>query len=233
MSFKTPFIADNQPGALHDFGFFKIQRHTKSAIIGMLENFFDSINNTYKIQIPEIVGVQNSSDVEKVFVTRDFPYKERKLPMILVAIKSATERKMYIGADNLVGHIYHETSTGDELGIELYHGAADISLALIVIALSPEERMQLTELVTLCFTHYYRWQYFYTLGDGNVFSVVPNTAQLEFGSESEVTDVSPESLLYLTDITMKSFIEYTFKDFNVLGSLKDYTIDDSSGPQNV
>ena len=230
MSFKTPFIPDNQPGVLHDFGFYKTQRHTKSSVIEMLSNFFDSINNTYKIQIPEILEIQNSSDAEKIFIERDFPYRERNVPLILVAIKSAAERKMYIGADNLVGYKRHTTSTGRETAVELYHGAADISLALIIVALSPEERMQLTELITLCFTHYYRWQYFYTLGDGDMFSIVPNTAQLEFGAESEVTDVSPESLLYVTDITMKCFIEYTFKDYNVLRSLEDYTIDETSGP---
>ena len=230
MSFKTPFVPDNQPDALYNFGFYKIQRHTKSAVVGMLKNFFNSINNTYKIQIPEVLEVQNSSDNEKIFIERDFPYKERKMPLILVAIKGASERKMYLGADNLLGLKIHTTSTGEKTAVELYHGAADISLALIIVALSPEERMQLTELVTLCFTHYYRWQYFYTLGDDNVFSIVPNTAQLEFGAESEVTDVSPESLVYVTDITMKSFIEYTFKDFSVLGSLRNYTIDESSGP---
>ena len=149
MSFKTPFIADNQPEALYNFGFYKIQRQTKSAVIGMLKNFFDSINNTYKIQLPEIKEVQNTSDIEKIFIERDFPYQERKLPLILVSIKSSTERKMYIGADNFVAHDIRTTSTGEQTAVDLYHGAADVSLALIVVALSPDERMQLAELIAL------------------------------------------------------------------------------------
>jgi len=231
MGFKTPFLPENQPRDLYDFGFYKVQRHTKSAIIGMLRNFFDSINSIYKIQIPDIYEVQNSSDVQKIFVERDFPYKERKIPIILVTIKGTTERKLYIGADNLSGMQVFETSTGVNFASEIYHGAADVTLSLIVVCQSPEHRMKFAELINMCFTHYYRWQYFYTLEDGNVFSIVPNTQPLEFGTESEATDVSPDSLLYLVDISMKCFVEYTFTDMvDINKVLKDFAIDSSSGP---
>ena len=230
MGFETPFIAENQPDSLYDFGFYKIQRQTKSAIVGMLTNFFSSLNSSYRLQMPEILEMQNTAEVTKIFINKDFPYQERKLPLILVAIKGSTERKLYLGADNLSCYDIVETSTGKKSAVNIYHGAADITLALIIIALSPEDRMKFAELVTMCFTHYYRWQYFYTYGDGNMFSIVPNTAQLEFGSEAETTDVSTTSLLYLVDITMKSFIEYTFRDLRIYGVLKDYAIEGDSGP---
>ena len=231
MGFKTPFLPENQPGDLIDFGFYKVQRHTKSAIIGMLKNFFDSINSTYKIQMPDIHDIQNSSDVQKIFVERDFPYKERKIPIILVTIKGATERKLYIGADNTSGVRLVETSAGVTVASDIYHGAADISLSLIVVCQTTEHRMKFAEMINMCFTHYYRWQYFYTFGDGNTFSIVPNTQQLEFGTESEATDVSPDSLLYITDISMKCFVEYTFTDsVNLHGILQEFTVDPTSGP---
>ena len=231
MGFKTPFLPENQPGDLIDFGFYKVQRHTKSAIIGMLKNFFDSINSTYKIQMPDIHDIQNSSDVQKIFVERDFPYKERKIPIILVTIKGAIERKLYIGADNTSGVRLVETSAGVTVASDIYHGAADISLSLIVVCQTTEHRMKFAEMINMCFTHYYRWQYFYTFGDGNTFSIVPNTQQLEFGTESEATDVSPDSLLYITDISMKCFVEYTFTDsVNLHGILQEFTVDPTSGP---
>mgnify|MGYP000928585621 CR=1 FL=1 len=149
MGFNTPFIPENQPGPLTDFGFFKIQRHTKSAIKGMLENFFSSVNSTYEIQIPDIKTIQNTEELQKIFIERDFPHVERKLPLILVGITGASERKLYIGADNLSTVRSIETSTGSLTGMNIYHGAADITLSIIVVALSSEMRMQLIELLNM------------------------------------------------------------------------------------
>jgi hypothetical protein len=124
-----------------------------------------------------------------------------------------------------------ETSAGVTVASDIYHGAADISLSLIVVCQTTEHRMKFAEMINMCFTHYYRWQYFYTFGDGNTFSIVPNTQPLEFGTETEATDVSPDSLLYITDISMKCFVEYTFTEsVGLLGTLQDFTVDSTSGP---
>jgi len=231
MSFKTPFLPENQPKSLYDFGFYKIVRHTKSVVIDMLKNYFDSVNKLYQLQMPDIIGAQTVGEVMKIFIERDFPYAQRKLPLIIVAQKSATERKMYIGADNLTTYDIEETSSG-ETAVEVYQGAADITLALIIIAQDPESRMKFSELVNMCFTHYYRWQYFYTLGDGNLYSITPNTTQLEFGAESEATESAAAiTPLYLVDISMKCFVEYTFRDVSAIhGEMKSYEIDETSGP---
>ena len=232
MSFKTPFLPENRPKAMANFGFYKIQRHTKSALVGMLENFFDSINTEYSIQMPEIIGTQNSEEFTKIFIKRDFPYTERKLPLIVVAIQSVKEKKMYIGVDNLIGYSVRETSTG-KTGIEVYQGAADVTTSFIIVCQSPEDRMKYADLLNMCFTNYYRWQYFYTLGDNNMFSIVPNTSGLNIGPENEATDVSPDTLLYITDIAMTSFVEYTFSDIEPIGELRNILIDETSGPIEV
>ena len=228
MSFKTPFTAENRPKTIANFGFYKVQRHTKSAIIGMLENFFDSINSEYKIMMPEIIETENTKEITKIYIKKDFPYEERKLPLIVVSISNVSERKMYIGADNLIAYEIRETSTG-KTATEIYQGAANVSIVFIIVCQSPEDRMKYAELINICFTHYYRWQYFYTLGDRNMFSIVPNTSQLEIGPENEATDASPETLLYVTDIKMVSFVEYTFSDTYPYAVLKEYTIDEDSG----
>ena len=233
MGFETPFLPENQPDTLYEFGFYKVQRQTKASIVNMLRNFFDSMNNVYKTQMPEIRIVDNSAEAERIAVDQSFPSWERKIPIILVGIKNATERKLYIGADNLSKIEIIETSTGSKKAVNVYTGAADISLVLIVVATTPENRMRFAELVAMCFTHYYRWQYFYTIGDGNMFSICPNTTQLEFGTESEATDVSPTNLLYITDISMKCYVEYTFRDTAMINTVMgDLTVilDENSGP---
>ena len=232
MSYHQPFIPDNQPKIIHDFGFHKVQRQTKDILIGMIRNYFDSINSVYKLQIPEMVEVQTDDNtaIKKIHVEKNFPYSERKIPIIVVVTKGCTERKMHIGADNLVYHDERITSTGKVFS-EVYHGAADVQISLAIVTESPESRMQIAELLNICFTHYYRWQYFYTLRDGNMFTIVPNTAQLEYGNESEIQDVSADTQLYLSDLSMKSYVEYTYKDLDILGpGVANITIDENSGP---
>lgn len=230
MAFNTPFHPENSPGALFEFGWYKIQRHTKAALVDMIGNFFDARAQLYKIQVPNVVGIQNFHDIKNIFISQDFPYGERKLPLIIVAIKGGTERKMYIGADNFLYHDIKQTSTG-KTASEVYAGAAEFSIALIVLSRSPEERMRLVEFLNVCFTHYYRWQYFYTYGDGDMFSIVPSIEQLQFGSENEVTDgPSKQSLLYVNDMSMKSFVEYTFRGTDTYGSMEHIHIEEDSGP---
>ena len=220
MGLETPFLTENTPDGLANFGFYKIQSHTKSVIVGMLKTFFHSINNTYKLQLPDIVGVQGEYDIAgvqspdpdtiTVHIERDFPYTERKLPLILVSIKSAREKKMYVGSDNFAYWDEMITSTGNKVATRVYHGASEVTVGLIILTQSHEERMKYADLINMCFTHYFRWQYFYTLGDGDQFSISPNMSQLDFGAETEVTDESMTAIVYITDVTMETFIEYTF-----------------------
>lgn len=230
MGLSTPFSPENRPKPLERFGFHKIQRQAKSVLIGIMENFFSSLNSEYAIKMPELIEVQTMNDVEKVFIKREFPYEERKLPLILVAIKGATERKMYIGADNFLTYVTMTTSTGKKIAVEKYHGAADMSFSIIIVAESPDDRERLADLLAMCFTHYYRWQYFYTTGDGDTFTIVPNTTQLEFGAQQTATEEKKVAMLYIVDISLKAFVEYTFTGNDIFQTLNDYTIDNTSGP---
>jgi hypothetical protein len=238
MAFETPFLAENQVDGLEQFGFYKIQRHTKSVIISMLQNFFSSMNTMYKIQMPDIVPLQSNYDIMrisenpeniKLFIERDFPYGQRKLPAIFVSVTNASEKKMYIGADNFLEWRMVETSSGRQTAVAIYHGAAEITLGLSVLAQDPEERMRIVEMINMCFTHYYRWQYYYTLGDGTAYTIVPNILPLEFGNENEITNESMMAIIYITAVSMKCFIEYTFRDLNLTPTMQDYVIDADSG----
>ena len=230
VALDTPFRPESTSRALIDFSFFKIHRQSKAAIINMLENFFDSNNMEYKLHIPELVEVQNKVEDTKLFIERDFPYKERKFPIIVVSIDSAKEKKMYMGVDNYVAHKVIEVK-GKKTAIPIYTGAGNVTLKLIIATNSAEDRSKLAEMIGICFTHFYRWQYFYTLGDGNTFSIVPNTGELDFGGESEIEDDSANmTFIYTTNITMQAFIEYTFSGVSggaeILG---DVEIDGTSG----
>jgi len=239
VSFQTPFNPENIGSPLYNFGFYKIQRHTKSVFVEMLKNFFSNMVQSYRITMPDLFELQNSDndDNKKIFISQDFPYFERKLPIIIVSLKGVKERKMYIGADNIIGYktitIPLRTSTGTSTGlsktVEIYGGAAEAEVALTVIALSPDDRMKICELINMCFTHFYRWQYYYTFGDGNMMTIVPSKTEISFAGESETGDVSKTSMLYINTMNLSSFIEYTFSSQEAGGMLVDYTIDPASG----
>lgn len=231
MGLDTPFHPEQYPGAINYFGFYKIQRNSKTVLINILKNFFSEKSQLYKIALPEISEKLVDTNNPKIFIERNFPFMERKLPLIATAIKQSKEKKAYIGADNLLYPEVIRSSTGDYLsGYNVYAGMGDVDVTFIIAALSPEDRSQIVELINMCFTHYYRWQYFYYDEENNMFNITPNTEELRFGSENEVKDKSNLSFIYVTSVTMKCRIEYTFKDFAFrFNEIKNYEIDISSG----
>lgn len=234
MGFKTPFESGNTGAPLNDFGFYKIIRHSKGAICEMLKNFFTVTATKYSLTIPEVIIYQSepSATEKPLFISRDFPYQQMKLPLIVVSARGGKEKKLFYGADNHALYDIRETSTG-KTGVEIFTGAYLFETVMIPIANSPEQRMQLSELISMCFTHYYRWQYFYTLGDGNMYSLVPNSGTLSFGSEQVAEGSVGTDLLYVTDIAMPSYVEYTFRGLDIFQELKSYTVDPESGPEET
>lgn len=228
MGLNTPFLPENIGASLFNFGFYKVQRHTKAIVVEFLNNFFSNNVKTYSLTLPEIVDLQNSSDYTKIFVSADFPYTERKFPIIIVSVRDIKEKKMYLGADNIIGYRVYGTSTGRE-SVEVYAGAAEVTLNLTIVALSSEDRMKFAELINICFSHYYRWQYYYTLDDGSLFNIVPNTGTITFGGEEEVADPSKVNMIYAINMIMTSFIEYSFPGTQPTGVINHVTVLTSSG----
>ncbi|HRZ18518.1 MAG TPA: hypothetical protein P5136_00435 [Methanofastidiosum sp.] len=229
MGFNTHFTPENIGSPIINFGFYKVQRQTKDVVVSILKNFFSNMVKLYSLSAPEILEIQNTSDLEKIFITQDFPYTERKIPLIIVSIgDGAEEKKMYIGADNLIGYKVLGTSTSKQT-VEVYGGAYNVPINISILALTTEDRMKFAELVSLCFTHYYRWQYYYTLKDGNQFSIVPNSTKIGFSGESEVADSSKTSMIYILNLTMNAFVEYTFTNFDQIGMIRHVIIETSSG----
>jgi hypothetical protein len=230
---------DVSSGGLLEFGFHKVIRQTKSVIINMLNTFFSNRSKAYGIAIPEVLSIQNSDEIvtstgktghTAVYNVRDFPYTERKFPMVLVATSGVREKKPYIGADDLK-MIEEIDTSGGRIGVEVYGGMVDIDLTLIVVSTSPDERSRLVELIAICFSHYYRGQFIYYDEVGNMFSITPATKQLDFGAETEVKDESTTTMVYITDLAMSVFIEYHFIDVSddQLHELKYIDIDPTSG----
>lgn len=214
MGIETPFHPEQTPGSINNFSFHRLERNTKTILVNILKTFFSMNTQLYKMAVPQIVETQNKTTDPKIFIERDFPFTERKLPLIAVSIKSMKEKKAYVGADNMLYPDIRRTSTGDYLtGYNVYAGMQDVDVTLIIAALSQEQRMELKELINLCFTHYYRWQYFYYDEQQNMFNIVPTTTPVEFSGENEVTDPSNVSLIYTTTSKLSSRIEYSFKDY--------------------
>jgi hypothetical protein len=204
-----PEISSN---GLYEFGFYKALRQTKSVLVNMLNNFFSIRNKTYGIVMPEVFAIQNSPGNKKVNIYRDFPFQERKFPLIVVANASAKERKPYIGSDNLLYVDVQENSEGVKSGTNVYAGMADINVMLGIVTTSPDERMMLAEMILMCFSHYYRGQFIYK-GHGNeLFSITPAGNEIDFGTEAEITDESDTTTVYAIDLGISVFIEYHFED---------------------
>lgn len=213
MAIDTHFNPEHTPGSINDFGWYKVQRQTKTVLANMLRQFFDATNQVYKISIPEIEEVKNDSVATRTHIERDFPFFERKLPLIAVALPSVKEKKLYIGADNWSSTKVYTTSTGEKnFGYDFYSGMVNVPARFIIAGTSPEERMRLAEFVHICFTHFFRWQYIYEQEDGSFFSIVPATRELSMGGEQEISEQSNLNLIYITTVDMESLIEYSFRN---------------------
>lgn len=216
MGFNTPFLNENEPSAINDFGWYKVQRHTKTVLVEMLKTFFSRNTKIYAMSMPELTEVQNSESSTKIYIEKNFPYTERKIPLIAVSQVNFRERKSFIGIDNFSHTDFHFNSSTGALdgGVNFYSGMDNSDTTFIIVGLSSEQRSQLAEFVNICFTHYFRWQYFFYGPDGSMFSIVPSIKQLEFGAESEVSSPSDLEIAYITTVTVSSHIEYKFREFS-------------------
>jgi len=216
MSLFTGEHPDVSSGDLYEFSFNKIERATKSVMVNILESFFSTQSKAFEMAIPELTATRNTpNQPPKIHIKKDFPYTERTFPLIVTAIKEVKERKAYIGSDDLF-HIDAVTGPdGLKAGVENYVGMADVDLSLIVVTTSPDERSQLAEAIFLCFTHYFRNQFIYMGEDESLFSITPATKQITMGAETEITDESAVTMIYVKDIALSAFIEYHFRDFSV------------------
>jgi hypothetical protein len=202
----------------------------------MLSNFFSGRNKAFTLVAPELLENQNRPNDYKVNIFREFPFSERKFPMIMISTVKSTEKKSYIGSDDL---LYIETHTNDD-GIksanEVYAGMAYIDLLLSVITTSPDERKKLAELIYLCFSHFYRGQFIYTGENGSLFSIVPASKPIDMGGESEITDESKTTLVYIKDVTLSTTIEYHFMDIGLgerFKEVRNLSIEEESGPIEI
>lgn len=233
MGIHTTYSPDVSSGPLLEFGFHKIQRHTKDVINNMLENYFSVRSKAYGIIVPEILSLQNKPGDRKIEIRRDFVSEERKFPAILTTISRAVEKRVNIGADDLLFIREATTPDGEKVGVDVHAGMADIDLMLVIAATSPDERSMLAEMVFNCFSHYYRGHFIYENEDEDMFAIVPATKPIDFGRESEVTDESKTTIIYLVDIGISATIEYHFSDPITSGrwyEVHELTIDEDSGP---
>jgi hypothetical protein len=213
MGIYTKAHSEISAGGLYEFGFYKALRQTKSVIVNMLNNFFSERSKAFGIVMPDIFSTQNTPNSEKkVHTVRDFPFEERKFPLIVVSNASAKERKPYIGSDNLLYIDVQENPDGNKNGVNVYAGMADVNVMLGIIATSPDERMMLAELILICFTHYYRGQFIYQGVGNELFSITPGGNEIDFGTETEITDESDTTTVYVVDAGIGAFIEYHFED---------------------
>lgn len=214
MSLNIPQHPEFTSGGLDEYGFHKVERQVKSIIKNILDLFFSKKAHLYRTAIPEIIETANGTTDEsiKVFIERNFPFYERKLPLIAITCKRKKEKKPFIGTDDFLYESLITTSTGELSLTNMYSNMFDVSVGLVLATISPESRMQLQELVSLCFSHYFRWPFMYKGGDGSYFNMIPSQTPIDISGENEVTDKSKTTLLYTSVVNLTSAVEYIFPE---------------------
>lgn len=212
MSFETIQHPELTAGPVNQFGFEKVQLQTKTIIGNMLKNFFDIKVQTTKLTMPSILHYQNTAKEVKLSIRRDFPFFERQLPFVALTIANSNVRGTSLGTDDYLYSEAYTDADGNTYEEDMCAGMRNLSLSLVIAARSPEDRAVLVDLITMCFSHYYKWVYHFKGTDGSYFNIVPSTKQVEQGGEQEITDESRTSLIYIADIMLFPLVEYIFKD---------------------
>jgi hypothetical protein len=213
MSYDIQGHPDINSGFIDKFSAYKVERNTKTVIKSILTTFFSKYSTLYKMVAPELIEIENDDQFTNLFIEKEFPYYERKLPFIAIMSRTKREKKAFMGGDDYVYSQIVHSSTGEVIvNNQMYGNMYEVPITLSIAATSPETRMQIAELVSLCFTHYYRWLYMYKDIDGSAFNVVPNTGIIEISSEKEVVDNNTVTIIYTCSVGMISSIEYVFVD---------------------
>jgi len=213
MSIESNQHPESFSGDLTQFSFHKIERQTKSVLKDILNQFFSSSVTSYKIAVPEIIILQNTDSETKLNIERDFPFYERKMPLIAISSRNKRERKPFLGADDFIYQDALESTDGSiQSFYNMYANMYDVPVDLIIAAMSPDIRSQISELVALCFSHYYRWPYLYKGDSEEMFNIIPTTTPVEITGENVVTDISTQTLIYTCTVRLNSFVEYIFPD---------------------
>ena len=141
---------------IQGYGFHRTQKLTKQILVGIISRYFSRHHKSYQLALPSLSEFGDESGNSLLHILEEFPYQERKVPSIIITNSDAKEQKRYIGTDNTVATL----RTGEK-AYQQYAGASAMLTTLVVIAESPDVRMELASLLHVCFTHYHRWHYFF------------------------------------------------------------------------
>lgn len=224
MGLENPIYPHIASPNVQGFAYYKVLRQSRYVLVEMIKEFFNSLSSTPQIMCPEVIQFQG----DELNVFRDFPYGERKLPLVIVASSEGKEKKYYIGSDSSIGQTLLTTSSGNEVAYEICIGAFQYNTVLFLVCESVEQRLMLAELLFQCFTNHYRWQYFYSIDKLTSFSIVPNTGSITLGREQETQEKGAINLLYVMDLTMPTHVEYTYMYPAVYPTVTNFEIDDQS-----
>lgn len=199
---------------LDDFHWSLIQTQTTSAVVEILKTFFDQNSSYFDIVVPWVTPLKNSTDTEKLFITKVFPFTTRKFPMIAVIIQGHSEKPTFVGADNLMYIDKYIGPDGLMYGEEVFGGMDNLQLSLIIAATDSETRRKLVDAIRICFTHFFKTTFIYQDDDKSFFSISPNMEPFKVGSEKEIVQEGELWIIYATDVSLSVLVEYRFKDYS-------------------
>jgi hypothetical protein len=199
------------------YGFHRVHNLSKQILVGIIRRFFNKKSTAYKLALNDLNQYQNvadstpatpnPADMSKVlYIEQEFPYFERRIPGIIVSLDNVTELKLYNGTDNQIS-----ISKSDNTIISMYFGAATIPITLTILAESPDMRMDISNLLYMCFSHYHRWQYVFKGDDDSIFSIIPAQSTITFGTNFEVKE-GDQRYIYGTTVSFTGYCDFNFCD---------------------
>lgn len=197
---------------LPDYGFHRMQHITRAVLSNILERFFNKNLKSYQLCLNTIDDYANDnlSGKQKLWILKEFPYGQRKVPSIVIELGDIRENKRYIGTDNEIAVV--ETPSGKRAETQ-YYGSANIPVAFLIQAESHDVRQEVSDLIYSCFTHYHRWQYFFKGDDDSVFSITLSQDPVVLGTNKQISDSSgSQKVLYIKIVNITVSVDFIYFD---------------------
>ncbi len=211
MSLYTRQNPDIAAQPINEFHWSLIQKQTKAVLVDIIRTFFNSKN----IVIPSLFPYL-SQKPSGVYVEKDFPFYERKIPLIVVKISEHSQLPTFIGSDNL---LYIDKYIGDDgklYGDEVFGGIDTLEVTCQIVADSSELRMELVDGLRMAISHLFKSPFLYRDADKSLFSIIPCNSIIRVGGESLLSGEVGLLTIYTTNVYFSVLVEYQFKDYLAL-----------------
>lgn len=211
----------NDPGTIDSAEAYQVTHNVKVVFQNLLNNFFDSRqtdfskrdNTLSKFTIKDQF-VAKPNDKPPIHIVREFPFKNRNYPFIVVSVPTKKERKMYLGWDNITS-IKALEANGIKVQEITEQQHWDMEVNMLVAAKGVDDRDFLVDAISYGFQGYFRSNYIWEHPDTMstlILHVSSQPIDTELGQS--VTQDQAGGELYPVNtgsITIKMLVEHYYR----------------------